>query len=205
MKNHQLDRAESKIKECIEHLEFLKKGFELFNDISNYFSEKNIEMPYHKFDDVSNFHLLFVITELEINLCLKNYYNSKSSIEKKYCLKSGFLIIYEFNKTLNSNKNIINKLCDNNEKIKKNYKEITIKLRSFRKEISLNTKIKNIRNMTAGHFNTDLKEFLDIVDSIDEENDIIMFYELGLILHQFNIFLLQYIYTDDDTTKGNQF
>jgi hypothetical protein len=194
MKNYRLDRTEFKIKECIEHLEFLKKSFEFDKSISKFFEERNAQKPTHIFDDVIHFHLLFVIAELEINLCLKSYYNCKSSIEKKYCLKSGFLIIYEFFQSLYSNQNTINNLCKDNEEIKKSYDEITRKLRSFKKEIKLDSKIKEIRDKTGGHFHKNLKEYLTIITSINEENDVTTLYELGLILHYFNNFLLKLIF-----------
>lgn len=193
MKNYRLEKTESKIKECIEHLEFLKKAFNFDKDISAYFLERKIDKPSHKADDVIDFHLLFVITELEIHLCIKNYYNSKSSIEKKYCLKSGFLIIYEFFNSLNKKKNRITQLCENDENLRHNYEMITVTLRNFRKEIKLNSRIKEIRNKTAGHIHDDMQEFLGIVHSIDDKNDVIILYQLVIILNDFNNFLLKYI------------
>lgn len=191
MKNYRLEKTEKKIKECIEHLEFFRKYFEIDDDFEIYFKEKNILRPYHRSQETLEFHLLFVIAELEINLCIKNFYNSKTDIEKKYCLKSGFLTVYEFFKSLDNKKNIIRKLCEDDFELSESYTDITTRLRNFKKEINLDSKIKEIRNNTSGHFHNNLKEFLGIIDSINPIEDVIILYELVILLTRFNDFLLK--------------
>ena len=191
VKTYRLEKTEKKIKECIEHLEFFRKYFEIDDDFEIYFKEKNILRPYHRSQETLEFHLLFVIAELEINLCIKNFYNSKTDIEKKYCLKSGFLTVYEFFKSLDNKKNIIRKLCEDDFELSESYTDITTRLRNFKKEINLDSKIKEIRNKTSGHFHNNLKEFLGIIDSINPIEDVIILYELVILLTRFNDFLLK--------------
>jgi hypothetical protein len=116
---------------------------------------------------------------------------SKTDIEKKYCLKSGFLTVYEFFKSLDNKKNIIRKLCEDDFELSESYTDITTRLRNFKKEINLDSKIKEIRNKTSGHFHNNLKEFLGIIDSINPIEDVIILYELVILLTRFNDFLLK--------------
>ena len=106
-------------------------------------------------------------------------------------MKSCFLTVYEFFKSLDNKKNIIRKLCEDDFELSESYTDITTRLRNFKKEINLDSKIKEIRNKTSGHFHNNLKEFLGIIDSINPIEDVIILYELVILLTRFNDFLLK--------------
>ncbi len=103
----------------------------------------------------------------------------------------SYLNIYETLKSYNNNSNFVKEYFKSNELVIYDFNAITNSIRSFRKENKLESHIKNVRNIIAGHIDKDFKEYFEIVNSISTEETIKTGMEFMDILHQLMAFLVK--------------
>lgn len=103
----------------------------------------------------------------------------------------SYLNIYETLKSYNNNSNFVKEYFKSNELVIYDFNVITNSIRSFRKENKLESHIKNVRNIIAGHIDKDFKEYFEIVNSISTEETIKTGMEFMDILHQLMAFLVK--------------
>jgi hypothetical protein len=172
-------------------LEFTKN----LNVIRNYsktykrenFSKKEVEY----IDKHLHLHTLLTISFLDNIVIIKHLNESVIEWEILYFLKKLYLNIYETLKSYNNNSNFVKEYFKSNELVIYDFNAITNSIRSFRKENKLESHIKNVRNIIAGHIDKDFKEYFEIVNSISTEETIKTGMEFMDILHQLMAFLVK--------------
>ncbi len=192
MKKELLKVINNQIEECLGQINFLQKTTKIFFDFSEFFKTHNLQLPASKIDDVYNLHILFVITELEINFVLRELYYAKSEMEKKYVIKRGFLNIYEFFKTFNTFSKDLILLTSKDLRLKNDFEKITKDLRVFKNNIKLTSKVKNIRNKTAGHLHQNIEDYFDILNKIDIQQDENHLIDFVIIISELNDMIFNY-------------
>ena len=73
----------------------------------------------------------------------------------------------------------------------KDFKEVTNNIRNFRRENKLESHIKDVRNVIAGHIDQNFKEYFDIVSTISTEETIKTGMQFMDILNQLMAFLVK--------------
>jgi len=159
-----------------QHLDTIKKNFDIIRDADLHFKKSTKNYNSAEFYNLRlqlSFSGFLTISILDLLFISKNILNSKHSWEKIYCMRYGYLIVYESIKTYNKNNPLINKAI--NEKfllLKNEYKEISTALRRFKRGYDYERSIADIRNLTAGHIDDNFVTFYDTILNIDQDTAI---------------------------------
>ena len=151
------------------------------------FSKKEVEY----IDKHLHLHTLLTISFLDNIVIIKHLNESTIEWEILYFLKKLYLNVYETLKSYNNNSNFIKEHFKNNELVIKDFKEVTNNIRNFRRENKLESHIKDVRNVIAGHIDQNFKEYFDIVSSISTEETIKTGMQFMDILNQLMAFLVK--------------
>lgn len=71
------------------------------------------------------------------------------------------------------------------------FKAYRTEIKKFKRDISFDRKIKNIRNNIAGHINTDFVEYSKFIDSIEIEKTMNTLIAYRLIINRLNDYLFK--------------
>lgn len=190
-----LSILEKSIEECICHLNFLKGSSSINEEIINFIKstdlEKSILDNITTGSELSNIHCIVTSTELEISIILKSLYHSSHQIESKQILKNGVLLIYETIKTLDKFGEILYNLSIQYSQYKTEYLSYQKGMKSFKKNIELDSTYKDIRNKIAGHIVPDYSEYSRIIDTIDIDNQKYYMVQFRMLIDSLNTFLFK--------------
>lgn len=164
-----IQTIEKDIAECSKHLDYLKKISILGKDLTEFVNDYNLNGKDLIDADITNAHCVTTIAQLEISLVLKSLFYSNHELEKRQILKNGTLIIYETIKSIDKFNGTLKEYSVQNDQLTTAFKKYSDEIRTFKKNIDIHRKLKNIRNNTAGHINTDFVEYSKIIDSIEIE------------------------------------
>lgn len=112
-----------------------------------------------------------------LNLCLLDfvviYKNALSAIhlwDDKYCLRQGYLLIYEAIKTYRSHSKSLKELANKTSaSAEARFIDLTKEIKKFRKDYNYDRNIREIRNCTIGHIENDPIRFFERISKFDEE------------------------------------
>ena len=164
-----IETIEKDIAECSKHLLYLKKTSTLSKELTKFVSDYNLKGENIIDSDITNAHCVTTIAQLEISLTLKSLSNSNHELENRHILKNGILIIYESIKSINNFNKVLNDYSNQNDDLKTDFEKYIYKIKTFKKDIDFDRQIKDIRNNTAGHINSNFVEYSKLIDSIDIE------------------------------------
>lgn len=190
-----LSILEKNIEECTRHLKFLKESTSFNEEIIEIFQSSSLEKSVLKNiitdAEISNIHCIVTSTELEISIILKSLYHSNHEIESIQIIKNGVLIIYETIKTLDKYGKILHDLSDQYIEYKPEYDKYKKGMKTFKKNIELDSTYKDIRNKIAGHIIPDYSEYSRIIDTIDLDNQKYYMVQFKMMIDLLNTFLFK--------------
>ena len=76
--------------------------------------------------------------------------------------------------------------------LKNDFEKITKDLRVFKNNIKLTSKVKNIRNKTAGHLHQNIEDYFDILNKIDIQQDENHLIDFVIIISELNDMIFNY-------------
>lgn len=182
---------ENDIIECSKHLDYLKKTSILSKELNEFISDNNFDKKALLDLDISNAHCVTTISQLEISILLKSLFHSKNELEQKQILKNGILIMYESIKSIDTFNKVLKDYSELNPKLQNEFKAYRTEIKQFKRDISFDRKIKNIRNNIAGHINTDFIEYSKFIDSIEIEKTMNTLIAYRLIINRLNDYLFK--------------
>ncbi len=161
--------------------------------VSELYKLKKDESPI--FYEIFNLAALINMSSIDYIITLKNLYFAENDWDRRYYIRQGYLIVFEFFKTYYSNNKSFSILRNliNESSLLNIEKEISIDLRFFKK--ANEDILEKIRNSTIAHreknalFQIDLIEKLNYSDSI---TILLTFYEIILKLGNYNQLLINY-------------
>lgn len=110
----------------------------------------------------------FMCCFLDLASSLKGLLNSETRWERKFYLKSGFVVVYESINTFSQHQKEIRDLIKNDfQELETNYKILTQQLRKFKKENKYDTAMSNFRNKAGAHYDKDFINYFEHLNSID--------------------------------------
>ncbi len=187
-----MTNKESLTIECDKNLlEFTNQLNALRNYQKNYKREKFSKTEVEYIDKHLHLHILLTISYLDNVAILKHLNESEIEWEILYFLKKIYLNIYETIKSYNNNSKFIKEYFKNNESVVNNFEQITSTIRKFKKEHKLESHIKDVRNIIAGHIDKNFNEYFDIVNTISTEKTVKTGIEFMSILNELMSFLVK--------------
>lgn len=147
------------------------------------------------FYEIFNLAALINISSIDYIITLKNLYFAENDWDRRYYIRQGYLIVFEFFKTYYSNNKSFSIIRDsiNESSLLDVEKEISIDLRIFKR--ANENILEKIRNSTIAHreknalFQIDLIEKLNYSESI---SILLSFYDIILKLGKYNQLLINY-------------
>lgn len=188
-----IESLEKDIIECSKHLDYLKKTSILGRKLNEFIIDYNLDKKIIFDLDISNAHCVTTISQLEITIILKCLINSKTELEQKQILKNGILLIYESIISIDKFNKILKDYSDLYPKLQNEFKAYRREIKHFKKDISFDSKVKNIRNNIAGHINTDFIKYSKFIDSIEIEKTMQMIIVYRFIINKLNDYLFKCI------------
>lgn len=188
-----LETLEIDIAECSKHLKFLRGSTLINKDIIDIIRVSNFNELVIKDitigQELSNIHCIATLSELELSIILKSLHHSNDLIETKQIIKNAILLIYESIKTLDKFGKTLQEFSCNYPSLKSEFDYYTKGMKSFKKNIKIDSNYKNIRNFTAGHILSDYEEYAKVIDTIDPDEQIYNLYQFRLIINTLNKYL----------------
>jgi hypothetical protein len=106
---------------------------------------------------------------LDIASSLKGLTDYETDWQRKFYLKSGFVVIYESIKTFGKHQKEIRNLISSDFKdLEPKYKAITINLRNLKKEHKYEKLISTFRNKAGAHYDEDFVTYFENLKIIDK-------------------------------------
>lgn len=176
------------ISELEGNLDFVKKSNEIqigLKEISRQLDSNEILK-----NDQKILEIIFLITRvcLELSYIKKNLIGSETKNEEKYFMKLAYLNIYEAINSYNKKITIIKEFITN-EYNNKQLKELNKILTDFKIKYEFEKKMKFIRNKIIAHFESDINEYVRVIEELDRNNCIQMINTFSFLY----IFILNYI------------
>lgn len=171
------------IEDCSKNLEFLRKTINL-NELFIRLSKKfNVDFNLVELNELLYFNSLITISKLDLSIILKNLKLSEDKWENIYFMKSAFLTINETIDGYNSHRKKLFAITEKYPQFKIDFFKIEKGIKQFKKDFEFETKIKLIRNKTAGHIDKDFKLYYDELNKLKKSKSLKMiekFIELNI-------------------------
>lgn len=162
--------------EYTSHLAFLRFMIETSQKADKEFDKlipQNNDCAFEEIIHLHSFGSLLTISLLDLLVISKHLQHSRQDWEKIYFLKQAYLIIYETIDTYKAHNKILNDYFKGRfSELKSDYLEIQEELKTFRKNFSYESKIKNIRNNIAGHIEKNFSKYYDTLLILKNMNGI---------------------------------
>lgn len=181
---------EKEIDECTIHLDYLKKISVIDKELYEFVAEYKVSKKGLMDSNIRNLHCITTVAHLEISLILKSLHYSKQELEQRHILKNGILIIYETIKSINKFNKSLNQYSNQTDELKLKFDNYIKEIKKFKKEIDIDKRMKNIRNNTAGHINTDFIEYSRFIESVEIEKTMYYLVKFRLITNRLNEYLI---------------
>lgn len=152
-----------------ENLKELIQGINWIKEIKNKveMTDKLIHIFQYSESNLKYFSFL-TASFLDLLSSLKGLFNAETEWEEIYYSKSGFLTIYETINTYQSHQKEIKSFVDNDHpELLEDFKNLNSYLKNFKSEYKHQTKMRNIRNKTAGHFEKNFTEYYELVKQLN--------------------------------------
>jgi hypothetical protein len=181
-----------------KHLENLKK-YLLVIDNTNTFLDANF--PEAKREDfieaeqLINLHGFLAILFLDLSVVLKNTYLSKTSWEKNFFIKNGYLLIHEACEKLDPRKGepyIKQQIFANHKNLKESYEGAVTNIKEFKNRPIYN-EIEEVRHKIAGHRDKKLKKHITLIESLNDKEAFLAINDFIQILNEFLKITAEYV------------
>lgn len=157
----EIEDLEIEIKDITEHLDTMNEMFILNKEVIEFSKKYNLQSNNSEFEfDIEKIHPIINIAKLDITLVLKSIISSKSELETKHIIKKGLLTTFELFESIKTFNKILKEYSQNNTYLLLEYEKIEGYIKPMRKVISgEENRIKEIRDNTVAHINSDFTEY----------------------------------------------
>lgn len=184
-----LEEIETEIRQYSEHLDLMSKIINSYSAVYECLKDVYYEFAKDYDTEFHNIQYILLIAQLEILLVLKSIYYAKSDYERVHLIKRGMLVIYEGKILLDKLNPTFKRIKDEFPELEIEFKRIVDSIKQFKKYITKDKRIEEIRNNSAAHINPNLLEYYNFLHQIEFDEDLKMIISFKKLLNQVDLFL----------------
>lgn len=170
---------------CTDHLNTLYKSLSLIGRLKELAVEVNSDII-NAISDVETqgkFNAFLNLCFLDFIVVYKNALSAIHLWDDVYCLRQGYLLIYEAIKTYTEHSKSLKELAyKTSDAAQDRFINLTKKIKKFRKDYDYNKSILEIRNYTIGHIENDPVRLFERISKFDEDKAFMALKEFASIL-----------------------